>query len=398
MATPTGLYLHVPYCRSICPYCDFNVYRAGRAPPFAALAQSMGHEMAARAHAYPGPLASVYFGGGTPSLAPVPVLLGLLEQARATFGLNPSAEVTLEADPGTVDLASLAALRAGGINRLSIGWQSSHDALLRTLGRPHDRQAGLEAVAQARAAGFDNISLDLIFAVPGQTMDHLEADLEALLALQPSHVSLYALTYHSGTPMARRLAKGTVRRADEELELAMMARIDARLTGAGFDHYEISNFAKPHRRAVHNSLYWAYHSYLGIGPGAHSFWRQGTTSAHRWGNLKTPKAYMERWQGPQRAPTPPSPSTGACADVDFVEALGPQQMVLEQMMVGLRLQEGLALAPVRACAQEACAEQIFDDRVQQLLARGWAQLVGDRLVPTATGRDLCDSAAALFVD
>jgi oxygen-independent coproporphyrinogen-3 oxidase len=393
MASPTGLYVHVPYCRSICPYCDFNVYLAGRQPPFEALAQSMGHEMAARAHAYRGPLTSLYFGGGTPSLAPVTVLLGLLERARATFGLLPTAEVTLEADPGTVDGTSLAALRAGGVNRLSIGWQSSHDALLRTLGRPHDRQAGIEAVALARAAGFDNISLDLIFAVPGQTLDHLEADLDALLALKPSHVSLYALTYHSGTPMARRLAKGTLQKADEELELAMMARIDERLTAAGFDHYEISNFAKPKAQAVHNSLYWAYHSYLGIGPGAHSFWRNGSLSAHRWGNLRAPTAYMERWQSPVRAPTPPQTST----DVAFVETLGPQQMVLEQMMVGLRLQQGLALTPVRACARQASALPVFEKRVQQLVARGWARLEGDRLVPTATGRDLCDSAAELFV-
>ena len=397
MTSPTGLYVHVPYCRSICPYCDFNVYLAGSKPPFEALARSMGHEMAARAHAYKGPLASVYFGGGTPSLAPVPVLLGLIEQARATFGLRPDVEITLEADPGTVDGAALAALRAGGVNRLSIGWQSSHDTLLRTLGRPHDRLAGIEAVALARAAGFDNISLDLIFAVPGQTLAHLEADLEALLALNPSHVSLYALTYHSGTPMARRLAKGTIQRADEDLELRMMARIDASLTAAGFDHYEISNFAKPSARAVHNSLYWAYHNYLGIGPGAHSFWRDGPASAHRWGNLKTPKAYMERWQSAEPAPTPPAAHM-APTSVDFVEALGPRQMVLEQMMVGLRLADGLALAPVRACAQQGGFLPTFEDRVQQLVARGWAEVAHDRLVATAKGRDLCDSAAGLFVD
>lgn len=390
----TGLYVHVPYCRSICPYCDFNVYLAGRAPPFADLAQSMAFEMTARAHAFCGPLASVYFGGGTPSLMPAPILLGLLKHARATFGLAEASEITVEADPGTVDAAYLEALRAGGVNRLSIGWQSSHDTVLRTLGRPHTAAAGKQAVAQAKSAGFGNINVDLIFAVPGQTLAHLQADLDALVALGPTHVSLYALTYHQGTPMARRLAQGRIERADDDLELAMMALIEAHLTGAGFVHYEVSNYARPGHNAVHNSLYWSYDNYLGVGPGAHSFHRAADGPAHRWGNTKKPADYIAQWQTPNAEPTPPE---GPGCRTAFVEALTPQQMVLEQVLVGIRLKDGFEMGPVRALAHNGGFDQAFDAGVAKLLAQGWGTRSGTKLVPTPLGRDMADSAAALFV-
>lgn len=398
-----GLYLHVPYCRSICPYCDFNVYRAGAQAPFAELAHSLAQEMTVRAPAFAGPLGSVYFGGGTPSLMPPDLVASLIAHAHATFGLVDGAEITLEADPGTIDAAGLRALRAGGVNRLSIGWQSSHDTLLRTLGRPHRAAAGEEAVAMARAAGFDALSLDLIFAVPGQTMAHLEADLQRLVALRPEHVSLYALTYHGQTPMARRLERGTITAAPEELELAMMQRIHDHLTQAGFDHYETSNFARPGAQAVHNSLYWSYDSYLGLGPGAHSFVRDGRSNkAVRWGNLKLPAAYMAQMaklhQQPRapEAATPPTQAAAAAGTVDFVEELTALQQVLERMMVGLRLRQGVALPPVRGLLETDGQRAQFDAAVAQVLRSGWGLLEGDTLVPTAAGTQLCDSAAALF--
>jgi len=251
-----GVYVHVPYCRRICPYCDFNVHIARRAD-WEGLARGMGAELVARSAPFAGLLASsLYFGGGTPSLAPVALLDGVREAVAARFGLAADAEVTVEVDPATLARDGFAALRRLGVTRVSLGWQSTHDRLLRVLGRGHAALESREAYEGARAAGFEDVSIDLIFAVPGQTMADLDRDLDEIEQLAPDHVSLYAFTYHEGTELFRRRAQGRVVPVTEELELEMMLRIEARLVGAGFEHYEVSNYARPGKRSRHNMLYW----------------------------------------------------------------------------------------------------------------------------------------------
>lgn len=393
-----GLYVHVPYCRTICPYCDFNVVRH-RSPPWPALGRAMAAELSARAGAYPGEVRSLYVGGGTPSLAPVAWLLQLLADVRARWPVARDAEVTLELEPGTMGEADLAALRRGGFNRVSMGWQSTHDRLLRTLGRGHDAAAAQNALAAARAAGFTNVSLDLMYAVPGQTEADLEADLAAVLAAAPDHVSLYNLTVHPGTPFGRQHARKALLLPPEELEVAMLERACAALPAAGYARYEVANFARPGARAVHNAGYWAHVPYLGVGPGAHSFWREAFARGLRWENVRAPGAYLRAWGEGARTGDAPAQATPLGLPVpndpttSFVEHLTPAQLMLERMLLGLRTLAGV-------CCDEPQLRP-FAQRVEagarRLHARGWAERRGTQLCPTPLGLRHADAAAALFV-
>ena len=386
-----GLYLHVPYCRQICPYCDFNVARA-KAPPWLALGEAMRHEMAARAPLLGGrgPLRSVYFGGGTPSLAPAAWLVGMLEAVRDRFGLSPDAEVTLELEPGTLDEDALAALRRAGFTRVSMGWQSTHARHLATLGRGHDAAAARAALAAARAAGFDNVSCDLMFGIPGQTEDCLAEDLAVLAHHAPAHISLYNLTYHQNTPFWRQRATGQLVPVAEEAEVQMLRQACAALAAYGYARYEVSNFARPGRRAVHNAGYWRHVPYLGIGPGAHSFVRRGWQEGWRWENVRAPAAYMRAWQMVRAADE--APPADEASEVQFAERLDCSQLMLERMLLGLRTTDGVDLAEPQL--------QPFATRlrggVQHLTERGWAVLQGGRLTPTERGLRHADAAAALF--
>ncbi|MCK5689077.1 radical SAM family heme chaperone HemW, partial [Myxococcota bacterium] len=295
---PFGIYLHIPYCASLCPYCDFNSYHS-EDPPWAALTQAILNDLAFHAPRFEnGELVSIYFGGGTPSLAPPEMIAALIKEISSRFEASPK-EITLEANPGTVDNHKIKAFRDAGINRMSFGWQSTHDKTLKLLGRTHTADDGRAALLMARAAGFENLTLDLIFATPGQTIRELEEDLDALIELEPEHISLYALTYHSGTPFYEWRKRGKFRPIEVEVEVEMMELIDERLVREGFEHYEVSNYAqKPKNlrtslfRARHNSLYWQGAPYLGLGPGAHSFWRDGAIAGQRWAALKKPEDYI----------------------------------------------------------------------------------------------------------
>jgi oxygen-independent coproporphyrinogen-3 oxidase len=392
----TGLYIHLPYCTSICPYCDFNAYATPKhgPAPYAALQAAMLQELATRAPLFTGPLDAVYFGGGTPSLAPPSLIAAMLDGARGHLGLRPGAEVTLEANPGTLDAAGLAAFRTAGINRLSMGWQSTHNNLLRVLGRDHSASDSHEAFVQARVAGFEIISLDLIFAVPGQTQAQLEADLATIAQLQPEHVSLYAMTIKAGTPFARRQARGTLTPTDEAVEVAMMAQIDQALERAGYEHYEVSNYAKPGRRAVHNSLYWQGGEYLGLGPGAHSFHHDNWQQGWRWEGVRRPAAYMAAWAGSEKAvnalPNEGQAPTGPT--VSFCELLSSRQLLTERMMCGLRHVDGLTLdrPPVSAYRPQIASA------LAESQARGWAELAGQSLRPTKAGILHSDALAEMF--
>ncbi len=329
---PFGLYLHIPFCLARCGYCDFNTYLHD--PELArAYVGALAAEIAAwgeRPKLRGRPAATVYLGGGTPSLLAPGAVAEILDAVRAAFPLAPGAEVTLEANPGTVDRAGLAGFRAAGVNRLSFGVQAFQDRLLRVAGRDHTAEDARRSLADARAAGFTNLSLDLIFALPGQTLDDWAASLDEAVGLGPEHISAYGLTYEEGTPFHRDRRAGRLRPVDEETEAAMFDLGIARLTAAGFEQYEISNFARPGFRSAHNQIYWRRGDYLGFGAGAHS-----CLDGRRFFNRRLPQEYIAavRRNG--------SAEAGA-------EDLTPRQRLGEAMVLGLRLREGLDLEALAA--------------------------------------------------
>lgn len=320
------LYLHIPFCRRKCAYCAFvsRAFSPGDCERYVALLHT---EMQHAAVRYPGtpPLDSVYFGGGTPSLLSPGQVASLLDAARRLFGFAPDMEITLEANPGTVERGTLAGFRAAGINRLSLGLQSFDDRLLALLGRIHTSAEAVQAFEDARGAGFDTIGIDLIHALPGQTMGQWQSDLDRALKLCPEHISVYGLTIEEGTPFAERYTDhGQL--PDEDLSADMFLEADSLLTRGGYVHYEIANYALPGREARHNSGYWHRDGYLGLGCGAHSFLRQG---------------YGMRFANP-------ADETGYARSVadDDMAARNPLQLtredaVAEHLFLGLRLAAGV---------------------------------------------------------
>jgi oxygen-independent coproporphyrinogen-3 oxidase len=295
MTAPWALYVHVPWCRHVCPYCDFNVVAAA-APPEATWRDAAVRELRAHADGPPWrgrPVRSVYLGGGTPSLLSPGVVAAVLAAVAGVAPLVVDVEVTLEANPGTVDRARLAGYRAAGVTRLSLGAQSFQPATLERLGRDHTPDDTIATVHAARDAGFDNISLDLIYAVPGSTLASWAADVEAAVALAPEHVSAYALTFEPGTPYDAWRARGRLQPVDEDTEAAMADLAAAGLAARGWQRYEISSWARPGFASRHNTAYWDGSDYLGLGPGAHGF---ATTPppGRRWVNERDPGRWLAR--------------------------------------------------------------------------------------------------------
>ncbi|MBI5508725.1 MAG: radical SAM family heme chaperone HemW [Deltaproteobacteria bacterium] len=383
-----GIYVHVPYCRSRCPYCDFNSVAIAD-PPWPRYTAALTAEVKARASAFAGlTVASVYLGGGTPSLAPADTIGRVLAAVREQFAVGAAPEITLEANPGTLDPTHLASLRQLGCNRLSLGLQSTSDRLLAVLGRAHTAAQGLESVREARRAGFENVSVDLIFAVPGQSLADLEADLEKVLALEAEHVSIYALTYHAGTDFEARRRAGRLTPVDEDLESDMMDRIDLLLTHAGLEHYEVSNYARPGRRAVHNTLYWTGAKYLGVGAGAHSFTHKEWRHGWRWEGRRDPEAYVAAWEAVSNRglPPPKGPTTEA------VETLSQEQLARERILCGLRYVDGIDLR------EPAFAGMLtwIEPALAAAKRRYWITRDGSRVRPTPVGMRFGDALAALF--
>jgi oxygen-independent coproporphyrinogen-3 oxidase len=275
-----GLYLHIPYCLRKCSYCDFFSipalpYVLDEYQPL--LASQI--EWAA-AHGWYGPVSSVYFGGGTPSLLSPAAVDRLLKTIEALFGLAGDVEISLEANPGTVNRKNLDDLRDVGVNRLSLGLQSFNDRHLSLLGRQHDHCDGLEAVRIARAAGFENVSVDFIFALPGQSRPELECDLETFIGLGVEHLSCYGLTAEKGTPLASQVTSGEMQLPDEDFYADAFMLVHEKLAAAGYEHYEIANYARDGYTCRHNLGYWRRRPFLGIGAGAHSLNTEGWGS--RW--------------------------------------------------------------------------------------------------------------------
>ncbi len=332
-----GLYLHIPFCRHRCSYCDFNTY-AGLEAWMAPYVRALQEEMAwvRRQFGGPVPVDTVYFGGGTPSLLPIPLWEGLFRALHTHFQVAEDAEITVEANPESVTEASLRALRALGVNRLSLGMQAVHPQDLRLLSRVHDFPAVIRAVALARKAGFENLNVDLIYGLPGQPLTRWQETLAWALRLAPDHLSCYALTLEHGTPLQAWVARGRVPEPDDDLAADMYAWTREVLEEAGFVQYELSNWARPDRACRHNLKYWRWEPYLGLGAGAHGF-----AAGVRTANVRAPQAYVQRLLK-AREPARPFPWTPATV---VYHRVSPREAAEELMFMGLRLvQEGVPRA------------------------------------------------------
>ncbi|HEX6478984.1 MAG TPA: radical SAM family heme chaperone HemW [Ktedonobacteraceae bacterium] len=295
-----SLYLHIPFCHTRCYYCDFNTY-AGilplREPYVRALLSEIGiaGKMAQHTNGSPRRTRTIFFGGGTPSLLTVKQVTRLLDACRQAFAVDQDAEITLEANPGTLSAEQLVGLRAAGINRLSMGAQSFDAELLKTLGRIHSPEEISQGLQNARRAGFTSINLDFMFGLPGQTMHHWQATLDRALSLQPEHLSLYSLIIEEGTPFYTWTHEGRITPGDEDLCADMYEYADERLQAEGYENYEISNWALPGHSSQHNLTYWRNLPYLGMGAGAHSFF-----GGRRFSNILDPQEYIRLLKNQQR--------------------------------------------------------------------------------------------------
>ena len=368
---PFGLYLHVPFCASRCGYCDFNTYvgselgGGGLQERYVdtAIAEL---RLARRVLPEAPPVETVFVGGGTPTLLPAADLVRLLAAADELFGLAPGAEVTTEANPDSVDERYLAELRAGGFTRVSFGMQSAVSRVLQVLDRTHTPGRPQAAAKEAVAAGFEQVSLDLIYGTPGETDDDWRASLDAALAAEPTHVSAYALIVEQGTRLGAQVARGLLPAPDDDVLADRYLLAEQALSGLGW--YEVSNWGEPCR---HNLGYWRGGDWWGIGPGAHSH-----VGGVRWWNVKHPRAYAERLGAGA------SPGAGR-------ELLTDEDRRVERVLLELRLREGLDLAVLRPAGRAA---------VQQHVRDGSLVVEGDRAVLTLRGRLLADAVVRDLVD
>ena len=339
-------------------------------------------ELRAATLAAPVTAPTLYIGGGTPSLMAPELVKRVIDGARRWYGLLPVAEVTLEANPGTVDLKKLAGYRAAGVNRLSMGVQSLDDAMLARLGRVHSARQAMEAVAAARGAGFANLGIDLIHGLPGKTTAMWRDDLMRAIDFAPEHISAYGLSVEEGTPFHELARAGQLDLPDEEIGLEMLEMTPEVLGQAGYDHYEISNFARSGFRSRHNQVYWRRGSYLGFGAAAHSFLREEGWG-RRWHNPDRPAAYM------------PSLADGLPPEEEQL-VLDRRDAMAESMFLGLRLLEGVELSRFRE-EFGVTVDATYGAEVASLKVSGLLELAGDRLRLTRTGLCLANQVFQAFI-
>lgn len=361
---PRHLYVHVPFCARRCSYCDFSI-AVRQDVPVNEYLDALATELEMRTTSLPrAQLDTLYIGGGTPSRLGPAGIAALVSLVGRYAGLANDAEITIEANPDDVTTETAAAWRAAGVNRVSLGVQSFDDHVLRWMHRVHDARVAVQSFSNLRAAGFENISLDLIFALPKSLNRWWRNDLARALELGPEHISLYGLTIEPNTPVARWRARNELSPADEDSYAAEFLVADRVTASAGFEHYEVSNFAMPGRRSRHNSAYWSGAQYLGIGPSAHSF-----DGAIRSWNVP---AYS-RWLALLKAGQPATESR---------EILSQQNRLAEKVYLGLRTESGLVVGDADRRATERWRDQ------------GWARLNGSHVQLTPEGWLRLDSLAA----
>ncbi|TQM06653.1 anaerobic coproporphyrinogen III oxidase [Pseudoxanthomonas sp. 3HH-4] len=378
---PLSLYVHMPWCVRKCPYCDFNSHQGKGELPFDAyvdaLLRDLDHDLPL---VWGRTVHSVFFGGGTPSLFPPEAIDRFLQAASSRLRFAPGLEVTLETNPGTAEHGRFESYRAAGVNRISFGIQSFDDGSLEKLGRIHDSREAEQAVKLAQDAGFDNINLDLMYALPGQTLAMAEHDLQRAFALRPAHISHYQLTLEPNTVFFSRPPQGI---PDDDDAWDMQEHCQALLAAAGYGHYEVSAYAQPGRRCAHNMNYWRYGDYIGVGAGAHGKITVGATAQilRRW-KVKHPTSYLGTAGTPQ--------AIGGDDDIT------PERRPFEFMLNALRLQEGFALADFTATTGLPVAT--IEAALEQARRNGWLDLSDTHVRPTALGRRFTNDVIELFLD
>jgi oxygen-independent coproporphyrinogen-3 oxidase len=398
-----GLYVHIPFCETKCPYCDFNTYSAIESlmPGYV---DALDHEIAQWGEWLERPtLTSVFFGGGTPSYLPTRDIRRLMRTIQTAWLLPDDAEATLEANPGDCSRERLQAIRRSGVNRLSIGVQSFNNNELQMLGRRHDVEQAKRAVEAARVAGFDNLSIDLMFGLPYQYVSTWEHSLDEAISLAPEHISAYSLTLEGGTPMEADVTSGRLPEADSDLGAEMYKMLGEKLATAGYEQYEISNWSKPGRASAHNQTYWHNEPYLGVGPGAHGYLMptEGPLSGlpqHgvRFAEIKPPRTYIQRaaaWQAQGSIDERTLADAGA---VEYADALDKRIALCETMMMGLRLNDGVEDTRFHA-RFGVSIEEAFPIAVHDCLEDGLLEWSDGWLRLTDEGRPMGNEAFARFV-
>jgi len=361
-----GLYIHWPFCLSKCPYCDFNSHVRAKIDAEAWQAAMLRElqTQAARLDTKP-KLDAIFFGGGTPSLMPGHIVDALLKEAERTFGFAPNIEITLEANPTSVDAGRFRDYRAAGVNRVSLGVQALNDKDLRALGRLHTVDEAMRAVTLAQAT-FPRASFDLIYARPGQTMEAWAAELDQALAQGCTHYSLYQLTFEEGTPFYAARERGTMKETDPDTAAELYELTQARMNAAGLPAYEISNHAKPGEESRHNLIYWRYGDYLGIGPGAHGRITAGGKRIAT-ATARAPEAWLAQ-------------VNDAGHGLERFDEVTTEEQGTEALLMGLRLSEGIDVAPIEQKLRRPLG------RVTTLEAQGLVTLANGRLRATSRGR------------
>ncbi|MEL6842148.1 MAG: radical SAM family heme chaperone HemW [Bacteroidota bacterium] len=369
--SPGGIYVHIPYCRKACVYCDFHFMTNLRNKE--AMVQAIAKEAAQRKDFFEGSplLGTLYFGGGTPSVLTAAEIGQLIGVIRQHFSFAEGAEITLEANPDDLSLPYLQGIRTAGINRLSIGVQSFREADLQWMNRTHSADQAVQSILFARKAGFDNLSIDLIFGLPGSDRRIWQDQLAQVVALQVPHLSLYALTVEEKTALAHQVQKGMTRIPDDPLFTEQFLLAHERLEGAGYEHYELSNYALASRRSRHNSAYWQGKPYLGLGPSAHSY--NGT---ERIWNVANNQGYMKAF-------------AEGVLPIDEREMLSLKDRYHEYVMTQLRKREGIDMDQIETQFIANWRTQ-FGPYLAELMAEGLAQRQGSRFWLTPLGWMLSD--------
>ncbi|AXK71122.1 radical SAM family heme chaperone HemW [Lysobacter sp. TY2-98] len=378
---PLSLYVHVPWCVKKCPYCDFNSHQGRGELPLTQYVDALIADLDFDLPLVWGrTIRTVFFGGGTPSLMPAALIDRFLQQASSRLRFAPDCEITLEANPGTSEYDKLADYRAAGVNRLSFGVQSFDDGCLERLGRIHDSTQAATAIRQAQDAGFGEVNLDLMYALPGQDLAMAERDVERALALAPTHISHYQLTLEPNTVFAARPPRNI---PDDDLAWDMQEHCQAMLADAGYAHYETSAYARPGHRCEHNLNYWRFGDYLGIGAGAHAKITLGAE-----------QTILRRWK--HKHPTQYLATAGTAAALGGDERIEPARRPFEFMLNALRLHEGFSWTQFEA--RTGLPRNAIDAPIGEAVARGWLSHDGERVWPTEAGRRFTNDVLELFLD
>ena len=375
-----GLYLHFPYCISKCPYCDFNSYQLKENNQISSYISALYQEIATYSQklkkSY---IKTIYLGGGTPTILSGTQIFNILEFCKENFMVDKDAEITIEANPGTVDGEKIKLLIDSGINRLSLGAQSFNNMFLKKLGRIHNTQEIIDSYYLAREAGFKNINIDIMFALPDQTTEDLQVTLKKAVSLKSDHLSLYNLTIKPGTEYYNEYKRGKLKLPTEDEEFDMYNWAINYLEDNGFEHYEIANFAHPHKRSEHNLIYWQNKPYLGAGAGAYSFIR-----GYRYMNYEEPARYIKE-------------VTSGKSPIDDGEKLSLRKRMIETIILGLRTKGGVSYKKFKT-RFKVDINNTFHKQIKKLVNLGLLQRDDNRIKLTRKGIFLANTVFREFVD